>query len=208
MARGSRKGYYVDGEFIVEGSAADLELRREQLEGPPSRTARKNESEDLQKTGEALVGLRDAPFDALPIPDKLRDAILEARRLSGHGALRRQTQLIGKLMRQLEPDELAAVNAALEAERSQSAELTALLHRAEQWRDALIADDEKLRGWLDEHPGTDAQQLRALIRQARKDNVQEPAPGQPPRRGTAYRRIFALVRLQLIAATTAAEPAP
>jgi hypothetical protein len=42
------------------------------------------------------------------------------------------------------------------------------LHQAEQWRDRLIADDAARR--VDHAvPGTDMQQLRALIRQARKD---------------------------------------
>ena len=57
--------------------------------------------------------------------------------------------------------------------------------------------------------GTDAQQLRALIRQARKD---APAPdkaavshGLAPRQGRAYREIFQLVREQLASADSAGE---
>lgn len=79
----------------------------------PSRTQRKNESRDLQKLGEALVTLREGVFRALPLPELLRDAIVEAKRLTSFGAKRRQLQYIGKLMRRLDADELAVIEAAI-----------------------------------------------------------------------------------------------
>jgi ribosome-associated protein len=78
----------------------------------------------------------------------------------------------------------------------------AALHRAERWRESLIADDAELQRWLAEYPATDAQQLRALIRQARKD-AREGQPGEAQRQGRAYRQLFALVRAQL---TPSGEP--
>jgi ribosome-associated protein len=204
MARRSRKGYYVDGTFVVEGSELDLQLRSE-LKDPdaPSRTERKNASEELQALGEELITLRAELLAGLSLPDKLREAVGEARRLTSLGAKRRQAQFIGKLMRQLEPEALEAVRAALDVQNGQSAKDTLLLHRAEQWRDWLIAEDERLEQWLTEHPGTDAQQLRALIRQTRKD-ARDARPNDPPQRqGRAYRQIFALVRMQLRAAAAA-----
>ena len=198
MARRSRKGYYVDGTFVVEGSELDLQLRSE-IRDPnsPSRAERKNVSDELQALGEELITLRVELFAGLALPDKLQEAVVEARRLSGFGARRRQAQFIGKLMRHLEPEVLETVRAALDVQNGQSAKDTLLLHRAEQWRDWLIAEDERLEEWLTEHPGTDAQQLRALIRQVRKD-ARDAKPNDPPQRqGRAYRQIFALVRTQL-----------
>lgn len=197
MARKSRKGYYVDGEFVAEGSDADQQFRNE-LKGTdePSRTERKEASEKLQELGEELLGLRADLFAGLPLPEKLRDAVVEAKRLTNFEALRRQKQFIGKLMHRLDGEALAAIAAALQVQRSQSAQDTQRLHRAEKWRDALIADDAQLGPWLEEFPGTDAQQLRALIRQARKD-AREAPPGEARRQGRAYRQIFALVRQQL-----------
>ena len=74
----------------------------------------------------------------------------------------------------------------------------------ELWRDRLIADEDTLAAWMAEHPTTDTQQLRALIRQARKDaqpagkeaNVQV-SQGLAPRKGRAYRELFQLVREHL-----------
>lgn len=197
MARKSRKGYYVDGEFVPEGSDADQQFRSELKGGDaPSRTELKEASGKLQELGEELLVLRADLFAGLPLPEKLRDAVLEAKRITNFEGRRRQKQFIGKLMHRLDAEALEAVAAALRIQRSQSAQDTQRLHRAEKWRDALLADDAQLGPWLEEFPGTDAQQLRALIRQARKD-AREAKPGEALRHGRAYRQIFALVREQL-----------
>jgi ribosome-associated protein len=91
---------------------------------------------------------------------------------------------------------LDAVRAALAEQDRLPAEETAALHEAERWRDRLIADDDALGGWIETHPATDAQQLRALVRQARKDIKAGPA-GEAPRQGKAYREVFQIVRAQL-----------
>jgi ribosome-associated protein len=197
MGRRSRKGYYVDGTFVAEGSDLDRQLRSEQRDpDAPSRTERKNASEELQDLGEALVTLRADLFAGLSLPEKLREAIVEASRLTNFGARRRQVQFIGKLMRKLEAAELEAVRAALDIAHGQSAKDTRILHRAEEWRDSLIGEDERLERWLEEFPRTDAQQLRALIRQARKD-ARDAKPGEAQRQGRAYRQIFLLLRDEL-----------
>jgi ribosome-associated protein len=164
----------------------------------PSRGQMKRASDELKQLGDALVELRAGLMARLSLPERLMDAIGEAKRLTGHGATRRQSQYIGKLMRHLDEETLAAVRAVIDVALGQSAKETALLHRAEYWRDLLIADDGKLEQWLAEYPATDAQNLRALIRQARKD-ARDGKPGEPVRQGRAYRQIFALVRTALMA---------
>jgi ribosome-associated protein len=202
MSRKARKGYYVSGEFVTAGGIAEQPTRDGQESAQtPSRTQRKHASEELQQIGEQLVSLRAERFAGLPLPEKLREAVLGAKRITRFGAKRRQMQLIGKLMRQLEPEALEAVRAALRIEHGQSAKEAQTLHRAEDWRDALIANDEQLEKWIAQFPGTNVRQLRALIREARKD-AREAGP-EAERHGRAYREIFKLVRLQLAAA---AEP--
>jgi len=197
MARKSRKGYYVEGAFVPQGSDADQQFRNELKGGDaPSRTERKEASGKLQELGEELLTLRADLFASLPLPEKLRDAIVDAKRITNFEGKRRQKQFIGKLMHRLDAEALEAVAAALRVQRSQSAQDVQRLHRAEKWRDALIADDSQLGPWLEEYPGTDAQQLRALIRQARKDS-RDTRPGDSQRRGRAYRQLFALVREQV-----------
>jgi ribosome-associated protein len=197
MSRKPKKGYFVRGQFVAEGSELDLELKRE-LKGTDaaSKTDLKRESAELQALGEALLALRAGLLDKLDLSDKLKDAIEEAKRITNFEGKRRQMQFIGKLMRGLDAATLDSVRAVLDEQNRGPAQETAALHDAERWRDRLIADDDALGGWIETHPGTDAQQLRALIRQARKD-IKAGPPGEAPRQGKAYREVFQLVRAQL-----------
>ena len=115
-------------------------------------------------------------------------------------------QYIGKMMRKLEPEVLEAVKKALDEQANGSASENLALHQAEVWRDRLIADEDAAAQWINSNPGCDTQQLRALIRQARKDAKPEKA-GAAVRHGKAYREIFQLVREQLLA-VPAREPEP
>jgi ribosome-associated protein len=200
MSRKPKKGYFVKGHFVAEGSELDLELRAEQTGGEPSRTELKKESTELQKLGEALLTLRSDLSERLALPEKLVSALEDVKRISNFEGRRRQMQYVGKLMRGLEEGTLQAVRDALEEQRGGSAQQTLALHAAEKWRDDLIASDDALPGWLQAHPDTDVQQLRALIRQARKDGTpsqDEISRGEAPRRGRAYREIFQMVRDRL-----------
>ncbi|MEY4737054.1 MAG: hypothetical protein RL302_1373 [Pseudomonadota bacterium] len=200
MSRKLKKGYYVRGVFIAEGSALDLEYKRE-LKGTdePTRTDLKRESTELQKVGEDLLTLRADLMTKLDLPDKLTEGVAEAKRITNFEGKRRQMQFIGKQMRLLAPETIERIKATLAEQFMPSAQETLALHQAEQWRDRLIADDDAVGQWLNISPTTDSQQLRALVRQARKDAKPEKA-GEALRHGRSYRDIFQLVREQLIRA--------
>jgi ribosome-associated protein len=164
------------------------------------RSKRKRETHEITDLGVELTNLGAEKLKALPLPEPLRDAISQAQRIGSFIAQRRQALYIGKLLRRLDEETLAAVRAVVHVDRAQAARATAQLHRAERWRDELVADDAALERWLAEFPGTDAQQLRALIRQVRKDAKAGHKPGDVPRKGRAYRQIFELVRAALLGA--------
>ena len=203
MSRKPTKGYYVRGHFVADGSELDLDLKRE-LKGSTdaSKTDLKKESDRLQALGENLLTLGQSATARLvaseDLPEKLLDAVKEAKRITNFEGRRRQMQFIGKLMRKLPDESVAAMEAALDEQRRPSAKATLALHQAEAWRDRLLADDGAFTEWLERHPQTDAQPLRALIRQARKDaqSVSE-TPGEAPRHGKAYRELFQAVRATL-----------
>ena len=219
MSRKPKKGYYVKGVFVAEGSERDLELKAE-LKGTwdQTRTDRKNESDALQDLGEALLGLRTKLLDRLQLPEKLLDALAEHKRLTNFEAKRRQMQFIGKLMRKLEDHQVEAVKDALEEQRTGvSLEQTQILV-AEQWRDRLIVSDEHLGVWMDQFPHTDVQQLRTLMRQVRKDDAQALAKAKeaeakghilpPAKKGNAYRDLFKLVLAHINGSAARPEEAP
>ena len=79
----------------------------------PSRSARKRASHEIERLGEELVELRADRLATLELPERVAEAVAEAKRLTSFGARRRQARFIGKLMRGLEPEELAAIRKAV-----------------------------------------------------------------------------------------------
>lgn len=140
----------------------------------PSKSQRKREMTALQDLGESLLRLTPAELARIDLPEALREAIGEAARMGSHEARRRHRQYIGKLMRQVEAEPLRA---AIGDATGESKQAVALMHRCERLRDALLADDAALDAVLAELPGTDAQQLRATIRAARREHRE----GRPPK---------------------------
>ena len=117
MSRKPKKGYFVRGQFVAEGSELDLEFKRELkfgLEGP-SRTELKRESTELQELGTQLLTLRADLMADLKLTDKLKDALAEAKRITNFEGKRRQMQFIGKQMRLLSAETIDAVRAAIAA---------------------------------------------------------------------------------------------
>jgi len=153
----------------------------------PSKTRRKEESHELQALGEALLEFSDAQLATLGLGEALVDALAAARRMRSHEARRRQMQLIGKLMRSADV-ELARV--ALAERQLGRARDSLALHSAERWRAELIADDAATTRFAEAHAGADLQQLRALVRNARKDAAAAPEK----RSGRAYRELFRFIR--------------
>lgn len=200
MSRKSRRGYFVDGQFVTQGSALDVRLKQELAGDTPSKSALKRQSRDLQKLGEQLLGLKSEARQKLALPLRLKDALDELERIKSHEGRRRQSQYVGKLMRQLEVSELEAIHQALEADQLGSATQTARLHQLEQWRERLLDKDPALTLWMEQYPQTDVQKLRTLIRQARKDKtppISDAQPGQALRHSRAYRQLFQLLQEQI-----------
>jgi ribosome-associated protein len=152
-----------------------------------SKTQLKKASHDLQELGEALVALPDHRLNALPIAESLLDAVREYKRTRSHEGRRRQMQYIGKLMRRNDADPIREAVADMQLG---SAKDTLALHEGERWRAELIADDAALTRWMAEHPQTDAQQLRSLVRNARKDAALVPEK----RSGRAFRELFQFIK--------------
>jgi ribosome-associated protein len=152
---------------------------------PLSKTKRKQAMDELQELGEELVTLSTDRIKKISIPEDLRDAVREAQRMTRHDeARRRQMQYIGKLMRNVEAE---PIRAALALVRGESASETAKLHRLEQLRTDLLADEKVLHAIATRYPSVDLQHLRSLRRAALKEHEQN----KPPR---SYRAIFQLFK--------------
>ena len=107
----------------------------------PSKTQRKKQMHDLQALGAALVELNDRELASVEMPERLRDAVHEARRVTKFEARRRQLQYIGKIMRDVDPEPIRSRIAAF---RAVSTAHTSRLHLIERWRDRLLESDEAM----------------------------------------------------------------
>ena len=149
-----------------------------------SKTRRKQEMLELQALGAALVDLSAAHLERMALPEALAQAVREARRFASHEARRRQMQYIGRLMREVDA---APIRAQIAAVEGGSAQERARHQRLEHWRARLLEQDGALTEFARAHATADLQKLRALIRNARK----EQAEGKPPR---AMRELFRVIR--------------
>ena len=150
----------------------------------PSRTQRKKEVSALQDLGAELMALNDQQLARIALPERLRDAVLEARRITTFEAKRRQLQYIGKLMRGVEAE---PIRAALDAVHAHSRGATVTHKRAEAWRERLLSAPGAVNELLAEHPQMDGRRLRVLVRAA----LRERAEGRPPR---AFRQLYQALR--------------
>lgn len=156
----------------------------EDTERGPSKSQRKREMTALQDLGAELVGLSRERLARIEMPERLRDAILEAQRITKHEARRRQLQFVGKLMRDVDP---APLQAAIDEINGVSAAANARQHRLERLRARIMEDETAFAELARDHPAADIQHLRQLRRNA----LREAQQGKPPR---AFRELFRELR--------------
>jgi len=155
---------------------------------PPSKTKRKQEMHALQDIGEQLVGLNKDRLAQINLPETLLDAVIEAKRLTGHEARRRQMQYLGKLMRSVDEE---PIRAKLDEWNNVTRVQAAKFHLLERWRERLLTEEQALSDLVAEYARADIQQIRTLIRNAQK----EAANGKPPK---SSRALFKLLREMIL----------
>lgn len=141
------------------------------MDEPVSKSQKKRDADFLQKMGVKLIDLSLSKLELLPLPENLYKAIIDAKSIKSHGAKRRQAQLIGKLMRAADHEEiLAAYERLLDEDKA----ITASFHEVEHWRDRLLNEGkEALTAFIEAYQPEDVQHLRQLIKKAVDDQQKE-----------------------------------
>ena len=154
--------------------AADIHNEVTDPTEPPSKSQRKRDAHAVRDLGVELVKLKAAQLEKIPLPDAIRDAVMQAQQIKAHGARRRQLQYLGKLLRQIDSEPIAE---GLTNLQSDTAVNKRELHWLEQTRAALIAGEE---GILDEvfmrYPQAERQHLRRLIEIVQREQAQDRPP--------------------------------
>ena len=154
----------------------------------PSRSEQRRAALDVLALGERLATLTPTQLAKLPVPESLLPHIADTRRMTAHGARKRQVAFLAKQMRREDDETLEAIRDALDEKGEAARRETAAMHRVEAWRERLLDEgDAALGALLDEHPTADRQHLRQLVRNA----LEERKRNKPPR---AYRELFRELR--------------
>jgi ribosome-associated protein len=138
-----------------------------------SKTRRKKRMHEVQALGVALTKLAPEQLARIDLPESLREAVLDAMRLTKHEAIRRQAQYIGRIMRDMD---VAPIASQLSAMHAPSHRQTALFHLAERWRTEILADPATIRRFAQEFPGADEAALHDLADAANAERAAERAP--------------------------------
>ncbi len=140
----------------------------------PSKSQEKRDCDALKKLGDTLISLKQEELNTMSLPDTLLNAVREAKKLQSRSGLKRQRQYIGKIMRQIDADE---IKIQLEQIKHKHDTNTIQFRKVERWRDQLLADDKTaLSEIIDAHPNIDRQHINQLIRQAKRELQQEKPP--------------------------------
>ena len=161
--------------------------KKEDLDQGPSKSELKRLMTQRQKLAEVLAALSSDALKTIPMDEAIKAAIAETNKIKSFEAIRRHKQYLGKLMRFLDDEELDTIQKRLDAIQGVSKAETAKLHHLESFRDRLIANDETFTNMIEQYPDMDIQNMRTLIRNARK----EKEVNKPPK---AYREIFRVLK--------------
>lgn len=161
--------------------------KKEDLDQWPSKSELKRLMTQRQKLAEVLAALSSDALKTIPMDEAIKAAIAETNKIKSFEAIRRHKQYLGKLMRFLDDEELDTIQKRLDAIQGVSKAETAKLHHLESFRDRLIANDETFTKMIEQYPDMDIQNMRTLIRNARK----EKETNKPPK---AYREIFRVLK--------------
>ena len=150
-----------------------------------SKSQLKRDSQALQDMGGQLVEMPEGQLTKFNLPENLKDAIYEARRLKNREEKRRQLQYIGKLMRTAD---ISFIQETLDRMDHQSQTYRQHFQQLENWRDRIISEGTTaIEALIEKYPQADRQQLRNLQRQASRELAEKKST-------TASRKIFAYLR--------------
>ena len=176
----------------VENTTPDAEV-----ENSISKSQKKRDMLALQDIGEELVGLSLEVINKLELPDNLRTAVVEAKRIpkSKYGGMKRQMQYIGRLMREIDPEPIIEQLNSLKAPNKKQ---VALHHLAELWRERMLTDESALNAFVSAFPDADAALLARHIQGANDDK----AKGRPPKN---YRLLYSHIHDLVVAQSRTPE---
>jgi len=131
-----------------------------------SKTALKNKAKDIQVFGRILVGLTDKQLSKIELPENVREAIKELKKLKKNSAQKRQSLYLAKLLRAID---LSEAQQFVDHLKFESQTEIKKFHKVEAWRNKLVTDISNLTDFINLSPSIDIQKLRELILNSQRE---------------------------------------
>lgn len=139
-----------------------------------SKTQKKKEALSLQALGEKLVKLSEDQITHIDLPKEILEAVSFAKKIRSHGALKRQMQYIGTLMRNVDPGPIEEAINNIETGTLQNTEA---FQETERLRDELVGgNDVIMEEILIKLPEAERSKFIKLVRSARNEVLSYKAP--------------------------------
>lgn len=138
-----------------------------------SRTQLKLEAEKLQSLGLKLCDLSISKLKALDLPPNLYEAISAMQKITSNGAKRRQSQYIGKLMRNFDTTELNTIMTFWDQQELKEKQH---FHHVELWRKKLVEEPKSIDDFLLKYPCEEKLILLNTIKEAIEEKNKDKAP--------------------------------
>lgn len=164
-----------------------IETGEDEEDFGPTRTQQRRDALAVLAFAGQLCELPPSRVAKMNLPDVVMVEIANVRKITSNGARKRQLAYLAKIMRRHDDEDFADARAAMGENRERQRQETAAMHRLENQRDKLLADDDALGALIAQHPTIDRQHLRSLVRAARIEREQD----KPNR---AYREIFQILK--------------
>jgi len=150
-----------------------------------SKSELKRDCHALTDLGVDLTELPENQLKTIPMSDSLLNAVMEAKKIHKHSAIKRQRLYIGKLIRK---DDWETIQQHVEKFKEPLQQQNAVFKSMENWRDRMLSEGDKaVNDFIGEHHNADRQKLRQMVKNASKEKQLEKPPAHA-------RKLFKYIR--------------
>jgi ribosome-associated protein len=134
----------------------------------PNKTALKRDLADRSELLDKMTQLSDAEMEKIGVDPDVIEEVAKVRSVKKGGARNRQLKYCVKVLTGVD---LSVAETYIYDRNSHQLAINQAFHLLEKWRDRLVEEgDEAMGAAMDEWPQMDRQQLRHLVRDAKKEH--------------------------------------
>jgi len=135
----------------------------------PNKSKMKRDAQALLDLTKKMIELPESKWQELSLPEDVVAELCLLKETPQHIAKKRQMKRVAKLLRDVD---VSIAQEILEKASCERVEINVIFHRAERWRERLLAQGASaLTEFLDQNPKANIQSLNQLIRNAKNELI-------------------------------------